>query len=110
MSSSGSSSNLIPVVRCMLFFIVILLFSGLKKKKVQYLISLLRQRWFLEYFDELLTCSFKIIFFLFWNWDVMDNLLQWSEMIGFRGMLQIAFLPLLPCKTMYICSYIWLLI
>lgn len=36
----------------------------------------------------------------------MDNLLQLSDMIGFRGMLQIAFLPLLPCKTMYICSYI----
>lgn len=33
MSASGNSSNLIPVVHCMLFFIVILLYSGLKKKK-----------------------------------------------------------------------------
>lgn len=32
MSASGNSSNLIPVVHCMLFFIVILLYSGLKKK------------------------------------------------------------------------------
>ena len=47
MSASGNSSNLIPVVHCMLFFIVILLYSGLKTKKVQYLISLLKQRWVL---------------------------------------------------------------
>lgn len=33
MSTSGNSSNLIPVVHCMLFFIVILLYSGLKQKK-----------------------------------------------------------------------------
>lgn len=45
MSASGNSSDLIPVVHCMLFFIVILLYSGLKK--VQYLISLLKQRWVL---------------------------------------------------------------
>lgn len=33
MSANGSSLNLILVVHCMLFFIVILLYSGLKTKK-----------------------------------------------------------------------------
>lgn len=46
MSASGNSSNLIPVVYCMLFFhchFIVLWF----KEKVQYLISLLKQRWVL---------------------------------------------------------------
>lgn len=36
MSASGNSSNLIPLVHCMLFFIVILLYSGLRKGAISY--------------------------------------------------------------------------
>ena len=36
----------------------------------------------------------------------MSWIIYYNDLIRFRGMLQIAFLPLLPCKTMYICSYL----
>ena len=47
MSASGNSSNLIPVVHCMLFFHCHFIVFWFKKKKVQYLISVLKQRWVL---------------------------------------------------------------
>lgn len=108
MSASGNSSNLIPVVHCMLFFIVILLYSGLKKR-CNILFHFWNKDGFSNIFDRLLTCSFKMFFFFFFQME-MSWIIYYSDLIGFRGMLQIAFLPLLPCKTMYICSYIWLLI
>lgn len=36
----------------------------------------------------------------------MSLIIYYNYLIGFRGMLQIALLPLLPCKTVYMLIYL----
>lgn len=89
-SASGNSSNLIPLVYCMLSVFhchfIVLWFETEKKGAISYFTFETKMA-SLIFFDRLLTCSFNVISFFFPNGNVIDNLLQFSA-IEFRGILK----------------------
>lgn len=89
-SASGNSSNLIPLVYCMLSVFhchfIVLWFET--EKRCNILFHFWNKDGFSDIFDRLLTCSFNVISsFFFQNGNVIDNLLQISA-IEFRGILK----------------------